>query len=105
QAEDGIRDKLVTGVQTCALPILWTTNRPTILPRWPALLATPELFMFATNETWVWFPTSTRDWDWRGVNLFGQFPPTTISATPMQIGRASCRERVKSTGGGWAVGE
>src|SRR5229473_3534754 len=27
QAEDGIRDKLVTGVQTCALPIL----RP---PRW-----------------------------------------------------------------------
>src|SRR6266404_6966069 len=25
QAEDGIRDKLVTGVQTCALPILTTT--------------------------------------------------------------------------------
>src|SRR5687767_15249916 len=25
QAEDGIRDKLVTGVQTCALPILWHT--------------------------------------------------------------------------------
>ena len=23
QAEDGIRDDLVTGVQTCALPILW----------------------------------------------------------------------------------
>src|SRR5205823_13567781 len=23
QAEDGIRDKLVTGVQTCALPIWW----------------------------------------------------------------------------------
>src|SRR5205823_7238878 len=23
QAEDGIRDKLVTGVQTCALPICW----------------------------------------------------------------------------------
>src|SRR5205823_11224608 len=26
QAEDGIRDKLVTGVQTCALPILILTN-------------------------------------------------------------------------------
>src|SRR5687767_15728818 len=25
QAEDGIRDKLVTGVQTCALPILRTS--------------------------------------------------------------------------------
>src|SRR2546428_5391834 len=24
QAEDGIRDLIVTGVQTCALPILWT---------------------------------------------------------------------------------
>src|SRR2546423_11509825 len=27
QAEDGIRDKLVTGVQTCALPI-WAGTRP-----------------------------------------------------------------------------
>src|SRR5205823_9345006 len=29
QAEDGIRDKLVTGVQTCALPILgWSRRWP-----------------------------------------------------------------------------
>src|SRR5687767_15608146 len=28
QAEDGIRDKLVTGVQTCALPILAVPSRP-----------------------------------------------------------------------------
>src|SRR5207244_9324509 len=27
QAEDGIRDDLVTGVQTCALPILASTNK------------------------------------------------------------------------------
>src|SRR2546425_4746584 len=27
QAEDGIRDKLVTGVQTCALPILLAEGR------------------------------------------------------------------------------
>src|SRR5687768_17837155 len=27
QAEDGIRDVAVTGVQTCALPILFTTQR------------------------------------------------------------------------------
>src|SRR5687767_12900596 len=26
QAEDGIRDKLVTGVQTCALPIWWRSS-------------------------------------------------------------------------------
>src|SRR2546425_8770690 len=30
QAEDGIRDKLVTGVQTCALPIYPTDERRTI---------------------------------------------------------------------------
>src|SRR5258708_36294604 len=29
QAEDGIRDDLVTGVQTCALPISATRRRPT----------------------------------------------------------------------------
>src|SRR3989441_3994077 len=28
QAEDGIRDKLVTGVQTCALPISYNRNFP-----------------------------------------------------------------------------
>src|SRR2546425_4357735 len=31
QAEDGIRDKLVTGVQTCALPILPSPSRPLTL--------------------------------------------------------------------------
>src|SRR5207244_8537610 len=36
QAEDGIRDDLVTGVQTCALPISFTTFRRITLPaiRW-----------------------------------------------------------------------
>src|SRR5258708_11192723 len=29
QAEDGIRDDLVTGVQTCALPILSSNNKVT----------------------------------------------------------------------------
>src|SRR3989441_12325137 len=30
QAEDGIRDKLVTGVQTCALPILFVGGEPKV---------------------------------------------------------------------------
>src|SRR5229473_7134583 len=34
QAEDGIRDKLVTGVQTCALPILISVRaKPSIMKR------------------------------------------------------------------------
>src|SRR5438552_7396101 len=39
QAEDGIRDDLVTGVQTCALPILLQTLQTTADPREIALLA------------------------------------------------------------------
>ena len=35
QAEDGIRDDLVTGVQTCALPILLMVALPSVLyGRW-----------------------------------------------------------------------
>src|SRR2546425_8047655 len=34
QAEDGIRDKLVTGVQTCALPISWATM---LVRAWPCV--------------------------------------------------------------------
>src|SRR5205823_8451454 len=36
QAEDGIRDKLVTGVQTCALPIWHLQRLPDPLRRVPA---------------------------------------------------------------------
>src|SRR3979490_1110349 len=35
QAEDGIRDKLVTGVQTCSLPILLLPGSTTTLPESP----------------------------------------------------------------------
>src|SRR5256885_8776846 len=37
QAEDGIRDYKVTGVQTCALPILWALGPS---PLWTELYAT-----------------------------------------------------------------
>src|SRR6266404_5656006 len=35
QAEDGIRDKLVTGVQTCALPICFPSFPTSGIVRWP----------------------------------------------------------------------
>src|SRR3989475_5067950 len=48
QAEDGIRDLTVTGVQTCALPILschthsTTCARPVAANGWPRPLSPPE---------------------------------------------------------------
>src|SRR3989337_4107070 len=40
QAEDGIRDATVTGVQTCALPISMRTQRRT--PSWLNAMVTPR---------------------------------------------------------------
>src|SRR5229473_6769925 len=58
QAEDGIRDKLVTGVQTCALPICTADTAATCCGTTSTLSITP-----ATRLT---FPASARsDSDWR----------------------------------------
>src|SRR5207244_10612088 len=65
QAEDGIRDDLVTGVQTCALPIYFVNaghNPPLVLPARPAL----------PSEWWV-NPGATRFLESTGVPL-GLFP-------------------------------
>ena len=66
QAEDGIRDRLVTGVQTCALPI-YTCGR-------------------AWNRG---FDAIWRDW-WQDVGR----RCAKHCGDVVEIGRASCRERV-----------
>ena len=66
QAEDGIRDYKVTGVQTCALPI------------------------YIANEFYEYFKLSVI----RPDNLIVQFNEFTRNPKYQQIGRASCRERV-----------
>src|SRR5205823_7123480 len=71
QAEDGIRDKLVTGVQTCALPILpvvYLVGRPR---QWRHGVRIGH----ADDST----PRRSARFDEDGLGL--------------QIGRASCRER------------
>src|SRR5207244_9875747 len=98
QAEDGIRDDLVTGVQTCALPILygprhctaaralWQGENDGKLPE-TALAGAPEL---------------------------GAGPAPTLSSRDEhpekggcegKIGRASCRERVGRSGCGGVIQE
>src|SRR3712207_6988294 len=83
QAEDGIRDIGVTGVQTCALPIYRRRIREMV-------------------------GRAVRDWGFRGVKVHRLDAPVTrevceaVSAfgVPLlydvagEIGRASCRERV-----------
>src|SRR5205809_5729564 len=82
QAEDGIRDVAVTGVQTCALPICFfqlmvveeagpvSDRRQAVRPD-----GTPGIYLnFAINNE--------------------PFGPSTQDNARLEIGRASCRERV-----------
>src|SRR2546430_11347760 len=80
QAEDGIRDLTVTGVQTCALPI-WIAASTSIFPlsschwlyrkRW----ASPKIGRVERGGWW-WIEQAVR------------------KKSERKIGRASCRERV-----------
>src|SRR5205823_8891708 len=93
QAEDGIRDKLVTGVQTCALPIFnWAISRTCRQIR---------------GRDYVVGLNDFRDGVADNSPTLHQLPRLAVRATlPMaatgvEIGRASCRERVWiSVGGG-----
>src|SRR5205809_8110942 len=79
QAEDGIRDVAVTGVQTCALPISQIPAAycrplpPHCRPIFPAMLSVTFLGTSAAR------PTVERN----------------VYAMTLEIGRASCRERVE----------
>src|SRR5438105_15774925 len=76
QAEDGIRDPLVTGVQTCALPICGR-NRGSI----PSPVSLIEI---CSCDAVRFAASSTR-------------PPFGVNFTAfVKIGRASCRERCSS---------
>src|SRR5688572_32475949 len=92
QAEDGIRDLTVTGVQTCALPIyklpagtqLWYG---TVLPS-PQTIDRLEIVDHDNDgRRDIAISTST------GHTFHLDFDGRII-ATTHQIGRASCRERV-----------
>src|SRR5260221_7698930 len=84
QAEDGIRDHCVTGVQTCALPISsWKISRRTVDPSEICGLMRKVI------------PTSLRSIVWKGFTapVVGAATVAVVVKLP-EIGRASCRERV-----------
>src|SRR5256885_3184063 len=83
QAEDGIRDYKVTGVQTCALPISIDLRLPCLEPAIRLMVSSINVPPMSFTPP---FSTATQ--------------PSTPSFThehwmlSIQIGRASCRERV-----------
>src|SRR5699024_11832536 len=90
QAEDGIRDRNVTGVQTCALPIYEN----------PVPLAGASVSINGQGDSWS---LETDD-----EGFYQLFVPAAespleievsaeghITASATEIGRASCRERVE----------
>src|SRR2546430_11199466 len=89
QAEDGIRCLTVTGVQTCALPILFVRVAVwggLVVPvSWFAKIREPGEMVICGNT-----PEPVR------VTTWGLFVAASVIVTVpfREIGRASCRERV-----------
>src|SRR5689334_23827707 len=90
RAEDCIRDGTVTGVQTCALPILGAGSggRPAAGPAGPDLRAGPPRQGERKAQPEA-LARAVSDRRWRGMRL-GRIGYINC----YQIGRASCRERV-----------
>src|SRR5207249_7303107 len=95
QAEDGIRDRNVTGVQTCALPILKEEKPKKRLGK-KEMLIPPIAMGAATLVALVIIPNLAPPPDPTQVCLKGG-DTGSFQLYPRieEIGRASCRERVQ----------
>src|SRR3712207_8978850 len=87
QAEDGIRDIVVTGVQTCALPICPRQGSPgrARTPLVPSVPGLPPRIRHGRRGRW-----EHERGDRAGPSRSG----APCAADDLEIGRASCRERV-----------
>src|SRR2546430_6580022 len=83
QAEDGIRDLTVTGVQTCALPIWLATRGSGTSPSGPRTIRTT--MPRTPGRACITWPSSACRPRRKG---------SSWARTRAEIGRASCRERV-----------
>src|SRR5688500_19673367 len=98
QAEDGIRDYKVTGVQTCALPIS-VAGSYTVGPSTPCGRRSMVPGWFVPPATTVLTPVRSSG----AAKNSGGKPPRQAGRPKQEIGRASCRERVET--GRVVVGE
>src|SRR5438552_10502566 len=97
QAEDGIRDDLVTGSDVCSSDLTDLVAEKLITPKEAVLLVEPEalsqlLAPGFDQDEWRKIPAATRG--------LPASPGAASGQVVFKIGRASCRER----GEVWAVG-
>src|SRR5207244_6995979 len=100
QAEDGIRDDLVTGVQTCALPILWGAIHSYLALKEKGQIDHNYLVMGPWRHSQVngeGYGLGPFKWD---GDTTQQFRRDVLKPFFDQIGRASCRERGETCGVG-----
>src|SRR5699024_11606865 len=88
QAEDGIRDRNVTGVQTCALPI-WSGSPPVMGH------AAVTSVTAATSVTAVQTASAIGEYQPAPRKASRAATMPALSAVSVQIGRASCRARAQ----------
>src|SRR5207244_8354754 len=94
QAEDGIRDDLVTGVQTCALPISVISGLQSVPP---VTAAVGGIEASQLSEALLWARTSAM-----AAALSAWQAASAAQSTVRvgaEIGRASCRERGERVAG------
>src|SRR5687767_15367167 len=89
QAEDGIRGKLVTGVQTCALPIFVRRLRLIATVVFAVLLLSAQGASALQDDGVIEHMS--------GPGPFLRWPSlqVRVACFTREIGRASCRERVE----------
>src|SRR5205085_5651948 len=93
QAEDGIRDLTVTGVQTCALPIsAFPETLLSIIN--PSFRPVPSVKSALNNWVVVQFARPKNN---PAVWAMGSPISKSSILSPLKIGRASCRERVRTS--------
>src|SRR5207248_4087506 len=102
QAEDGIRDRTVTGVQTCALPI-FRLIRLTFAAPSAAILsclnASPGVTASPSKASRK-LPARPSALNLALASGLDAAPGSTVMD---EIGRASCRERVESSEGAGSI--
>src|SRR5207249_7287739 len=98
QAEDGIRDRNVTGVQTCALPISGMTSSSS--NNQAGVAATPCSWAALIDATTASAPAPRST----SPRISDAEAPASVTRWS-KIGRASCRERVWREEGAGGVEE